>query len=40
MATGNDMKAHGSTYEGFIGMLKWSVPVVAIITFLVILIIA
>ena len=31
MATGNDMKAHGSTYESFIGLLKWTVPVIALI---------
>jgi hypothetical protein len=40
MASGNDMKAHGSTYESFIGMLKWSVPLIAVITFVVVLIIA
>ncbi len=31
MASGNDMKAHSATYEGFIGMLYWSVPLVAVI---------
>jgi hypothetical protein len=40
MATGNDMKAHGSTYSAFVSMVKWSVPVVAIITLIVVLIIA
>jgi Bacterial aa3 type cytochrome c oxidase subunit IV len=40
MATGNDMKAHGATYEAFIGMLKWSVPVIAIITLIVIFLIS
>jgi hypothetical protein len=40
MASGNDMKAHATTYDGFIGMLKWSVPVIALIAFLVVLIIA
>ena len=40
MATGNDMKAHGATYESFIGLLKWSVPLTAIIAFVVVLIIA
>jgi hypothetical protein len=40
MASGNDMKAHSSTYESFIGMLKWSVPLLAIITFVVVLIIS
>lgn len=40
MASGNDMKAHGATYNAFIGMLKWSVPIVAMIAFIVILIIS
>ena len=40
MASGNDMKAHATTYDGFIGLLKWAVPVVALIAFLVVLIIA
>ena len=40
MATGNDMKAHASTYDGFIGLLKWTVPLTAVVTLVVILIIA
>lgn len=40
MAKGNDMKAHGATYEGFIGMLKWSVPVIVLITIVVVFVIA
>ena len=40
MASGNDMKAHGSTYESFIGLLKWAVPVIAIIGIGVVFIIA
>ena len=40
MASGNDMKAHGATYEAFVGLLKWSVPLIAIIAFVIILIIA
>ena len=40
MASGNDMKAHSSTYAGFIAKLKWMVPLLAIITLVVILIIA
>ena len=40
MTSGNDMKAHGSTYEGFIGLLKWSVPLAAVIAAVVVLIIA
>ncbi|MBA3526288.1 MAG: aa3-type cytochrome c oxidase subunit IV [Sphingomonas sp.] len=34
------MKAHGATYDGFIGLLKWSVPLVGIVAFVVVLIIA
>jgi hypothetical protein len=37
---GNDMKAANSTYESFIGMLKWSVPLIAVIALVVVLIIA
>ena len=40
MASGNDMKSHGSTYSGFITMLKWATPVTAIIVFIVILLIS
>ena len=40
MASGNDMKAHGSTYDGFIGLVKWTIPVVALITALVIFLIS
>lgn len=40
MATGNDMKAHGATYEGFIGLLKWSIPVIAVIALVVVLLIS
>ena len=25
MASGNDLKAHESTYTGFVGLVKWSV---------------
>ena len=32
MASGNDMKAANATYESFIGLIKWSVPVIALIT--------
>ena len=37
---GNDMKAANTTYEGFIGMLKWAVPLIAVIALVVVLIIA
>lgn len=40
MASGNDMKAHGATYEAFIGMLKWSVPLIAVIAAVVVVLIA
>ncbi|MFC4294800.1 aa3-type cytochrome c oxidase subunit IV [Novosphingobium tardum] len=40
MASGNDMKAHGSTYEGFIAMVKWAIPVIAVIVVVVILLIS
>ncbi|MET0180472.1 MAG: aa3-type cytochrome c oxidase subunit IV [Novosphingobium sp.] len=40
MATGNDMKAHGATYESFIGLVKWSIPVIAVIVVVVVLVIA
>ncbi|ANY20117.1 Bacterial aa3 type cytochrome c oxidase subunit IV [Tsuneonella dongtanensis] len=40
MATGNDMKAHKGTYGGFITLLKWSVPLIAILTILIIIAIA
>ncbi len=36
MATGNDMKAHEGTYDGFIGLLKWAVPAIAIIALLIV----
>lgn len=40
MASGNDMKAHASTYDSFIGLLKWTVPLIAISGLIVIFIIA
>jgi hypothetical protein len=40
MATGNDMKAHQGTYGSFIGLLKWSVPLIAVIAAIVVLLIA
>lgn len=40
MASGNDMKAHNSTYEAFIANLKWSVPVIAVIAAIVVLVIS
>ena len=40
MASGNDMKAHSSTYDAFIGMLKWTLPLIAVIAAIVVFIIA
>ena len=40
MASGNDMKAHASTYDSFIANLKWSVPLIALIASIVVLLIA
>jgi hypothetical protein len=36
----NDMKAHERTYGGFIDLLKWSVPAIALLALLVIVLIA
>ncbi|RGP40860.1 hypothetical protein BPTFM16_01153 [Altererythrobacter insulae] len=36
----NDMKSAEKTYGSFISMLKWSVPVIAVITMFVIMLIA
>lgn len=40
MASGNDMKAANATYGGFIAMLKWSVPVIAIGTLIIVILIS
>lgn len=40
MATGNDMKAHKGTYSGFVTLFKWSAITAALITFVVVLLIA
>ena len=40
MDTAHEMKSHEQTYGGFIGLLKWSVPIIIVITVLVVLIIA
>lgn len=40
MATGNDIKAHLGTYDGFITLLKWSVPALALLTLLIMILIA
>jgi hypothetical protein len=38
--TANDMKAHEKTYGSFIGLVKWTVPVIAVIALFVVLIIS
>jgi hypothetical protein len=40
MDSANDMKAHSKTYGSFIGMLKWSVPLIAILALLVVILIS
>ncbi len=40
MASGNEMKAAESTYSGFIGLIKWTIPIVGLITVVVIALIA
>lgn len=40
METANDRKAHEKTYGSFIGMLKWVVPLLAVITAVVVLLIS
>ena len=38
--SGNDLKAHEQTYGGFISLLKWTLPVIVLITLVVILLIS
>ncbi|WEK47628.1 MAG: aa3-type cytochrome c oxidase subunit IV [Candidatus Andeanibacterium colombiense] len=40
MASANDMKAAQQTYDGFIAVVKYSVPVIALITALVVVLLA
>lgn len=40
MQSANDMKAHEKTYGGFIGLLKWSVPLIAVLTLLIVIVIS
>ena len=40
MDSANDMKAHEKTYGGFLGLLKWTVPVTAALALLVIIVIS
>ncbi len=40
MASGNNLKAHQSTYEGFLGLAKWGTIAVVVVVALVIYLIA
>ena len=40
MDSANDRKAHEKTYGSFISMLKWVVPLLAVITALIIVMIS
>ena len=40
MASGNDMNAHQSTYSGFMGLVKWAIPVIAVLVAFVIYLLA
>lgn len=40
MASGNNIKAHQATYDGFIGMAKWGTIALALVTALVVFLIA
>lgn len=40
MDSANDRKAHEKTYGSFIGMLKWVVPLLAVITAVVVVLIS
>ncbi len=40
MASGNDMKAAEQTYSGFIGLIKWTIPVIAILVAIVLALIS
>lgn len=36
MASGNDMKTHNSTFEGFIGLVKWGIIATTVVAVFVI----
>jgi hypothetical protein len=40
MASANDMQAAEKTYGGFISLLKWSVPIIALTALIVIFLIS
>lgn len=40
MASSNDLKSAEKTYGSFIGILKWSVPLISVITLVIVVMIA
>ncbi|MBX7541076.1 aa3-type cytochrome c oxidase subunit IV [Qipengyuania sphaerica] len=40
MESANDRKAHEKTYGSFIAMLKWTIPLLAVITAVVVVLIS
>ncbi len=40
MSEPHDMKSAQGMYDGFIGALKWTVPLIAVIAFVVVLLIS
>ena len=40
MDSAHEMKAHEKTYGGFIGLIKWTLPVIALTVIVVVLLIA
>ncbi len=40
MASANDMKAAEKTYGGFISLLKWAVPVIALLALIIVVVIS
>ncbi|WP_082553654.1 aa3-type cytochrome c oxidase subunit IV [Altererythrobacter sp. Root672] len=40
MASANDMKAAEKTYDGFINLLKWTVPILVALVLLIIIVIS
>jgi hypothetical protein len=40
MASANNFKAHEATYSSFLGLLKFSIPVITVLTIVVVALIA
>ena len=40
MASGNDIKAAEKTYSGFVNLVKWTTPALAVLVLIVILLIS